>query len=97
MLTLAGCNTEPLLIGEWEAVQGEQLVKLEFREDSTFVMDLGEFVGEGRYMLADQDLVMTPTGPLAASVPGGFTGTVDWNTLNVCSPGGVCSEFVRPE
>jgi hypothetical protein len=95
ILLLVACGSNNPVVGEWETVQGGQVVKLIFEEDSTFVMDLGAFSGEGRYSLDEQDLVMTPTGDLAASVPGGFTGTVDWSSLEVCSPGGVCSSFEK--
>jgi hypothetical protein len=95
LLVLASCDSGNSVVGEWETIQGGQVVKLVFQEDSTFVMDLGGYGGEGRYSLDEQHLIMTPTGDLAASVPGGFTGTVDWDALEVCSPGGVCSNFEK--
>ncbi len=96
-ILLAGCDAGADIVGEWEAVLGEDATtRLTFAADSTFTMDTGQFVGEGRYSLTDDDLVLEPTGALATVVPGGFTGTVtDFTTMNVCSPSGVCTEFTK--
>lgn len=94
---LAGCDLSRDIVGEWEAVLGEEnTMRLTFAADSTFTMDTGQFVGEGRYILADDDLVLQPTGTLATVVPGGFKGEVtDFTKMSVCSPSGVCTEFTK--
>lgn len=92
---LAACDMGGDIVGEWEAALDEtSTMKLTFAADSTFTMDTGSFVGEGRYLLEDFNLVLEPTGALATVAPGGYHGEVtDWNTMNVCSPSGVCTEF----
>ncbi len=92
---LAACDLSGDIVGEWEAALGEENnMKLTFAADSTFTMDTGSFVGEGRYILEEYNLVLEPTGTLANVVPGGFKGEVtDWSRMSVCSPSGVCTEF----
>ncbi len=94
---LVGCDAGGDLVGEWQAVQDEETtLTITFAADSTFTMDTGTFVGEGRYTLDEMQLALEPTGALATVVPGGFTGElVDWTKLNVCSPSGVCTEFQK--
>jgi hypothetical protein len=99
LIGLGGCDTgRNDLLGEWRGEQNGLLMTVTFDPDSTFTMDTGTFVGEGTFS-ADPEgrIVMAPTGALAVSVPGGFTASIqDW-TLNLCGPGGRCSDFERPE
>lgn len=94
---LAACDMGGDIVGEWEAsLNEESTMKLTFAADSTFTMDTGGFIGEGRYLLEEYDLVLQPTGALATVAPGGYTGEVtDWTKLKVCSPSGVCTEFTK--
>lgn len=97
VVMLAACDAGGNIVGEWEAVLGEDATTLlTFAADSTFTMDTGQFVGEGRYTLTDDDVTLEPVGALATVVPGGFTGEVtDFTTMNICSPSGVCTEFTK--
>jgi hypothetical protein len=97
ILALAGCEARRAdVIGTWEAIQGNQVLTLDLRSDSTFVMDTGQFTGDGTYSVDAEDrIVLAPEGALATVMPGGFTGTVDRTVLNLCSPSGVCTPFER--
>jgi hypothetical protein len=97
LLLLAGCGSDRAeLIGSWDAIQGNQVVTITFQSDSTFVMDTGQFSGDGTYTVeGDSLLVMQPTGPLATVMPGGFSGTIMRSELNLCSPSGICTTFER--
>jgi hypothetical protein len=96
-LLLTACEpTRNKVVGEWSAMQDEQEITLVFRPDSTFVMDMGTFRGEGTFSVgADQAVVLRPTGVLEAVVPAGFTGNIrDW-TLTLCNPAGNCTDLTR--
>jgi hypothetical protein len=94
---LAACDMGGDIVGEWQAALNEEsTMKLTFAADSTFTMDTGSFIGEGRYFLEDFNLVLQPTGALATVAPGGYHGEVtDWTKMTVCSPSGVCTEFTK--
>lgn len=85
-------------MGSWEAEQNNQTVRVVFAADSTFTMDTGQFVGEGRYVIQDSELVLEPEGALATAIPGGFKGTLeDWTRMSLCAPSGLCTEFQKVE
>jgi len=96
VVLLAGCESQPQLIGEWHAEQDGQTMSVVFAADSTFTMHTGTFTGEGTYEQADAELALRPTGALATVVPGGFTGSlVDWTNLSLCSTSGLCTNFEK--
>ena len=98
-LGLMGCESDRNeVVGAWRGVQNEQTMTVTLEADSTFTMDTGSFVGEGTYTVdAERQIVLQPTGPLAVSVPAGFTGSVQDYTLNLCGPSGLCTDFEKVE
>jgi hypothetical protein len=90
------CDFSPRGIeGRWEAQDAERWA-IEFRSDSTFLMHTGSFTGTGTYIVDEgHRVIMDPTGDLAAVVPAGYTGIIAGDTLNVCAPSGVCTNFYR--
>jgi peroxiredoxin len=95
VILLVACGPREVdLVGEWEAAQGNQAVTLVFDPDSTFTMDMGQFVGEGTFTVdAERHLVLRPDGTLASVMPGGFTGRLEGEILYLCSPSGLCTDF----
>jgi hypothetical protein len=91
---LTACDSRKGLEGRWEAGDAERW-SIEFYDDSTFVMQTGSFQGTGRFVVDEHYVVLEPTGDLAAVVPAGYTGTFAGDTLNVCAPSGVCTNFYR--
>ena len=100
LLSVAACGDSDRnqLVGQWQGVQNEQPMIVTFAADSTFTMDTGSFVGEGTYTVdAERQIVLSPTGPLAVSVPAGFTGSVQDYMMNLCAPSGICTDFEKVE
>lgn len=96
-LLLASCDSgDGGIVGQWEPVDpAASEMTLSFAADSTFKMDTGQFIGEGRFSLEGGTLVLEPTGSLGIVVPAGFTGELFGNTLNLCNPGDLCTDFQK--
>jgi hypothetical protein len=98
LLAACGDSDRHGLVGEWQGHQGDQRMTIVFEADSTFVLQTGTFSGEGTFTVdAERRVVLRPTGVLAIAVPAGYSGSVrDW-TLNLCGPGGLCTDFEKME
>jgi hypothetical protein len=96
LATFAACDLSPRGVeGRWVAQDAERWA-IEFRGDSTFVMVTGSFTGTGTYDVDEERrVVLEPTGDLAAVVPAGYSGVFAGDTLNVCAPSGLCTNFYR--
>jgi hypothetical protein len=94
---LVACDAETGVVGQWEAQQGEQVNSLVLEADSTFTMNTGGFTGTGTFALMNDSLRLSPEGALATVMPGGFSGSLRGDTLNLCSPSKVCTDFHRVE
>jgi len=83
----SACDRGPQgrLAGKWEAEEAGAKTVATFESDSTFTLDFGEWKGEGRYTwTGENSLALTPGGSLKASVPAGYQGTLEGDSLRLC-------------
>jgi hypothetical protein len=83
----SACDRGPQagLAGKWETEEAGAKTVATFERDSTFTMDFGEWKGEGRYTWTGENtLALTPQGSLKVSVPAGYEGTVEGDSLRLC-------------